>query len=603
MANFLRVLYVCLGGAISSLFLVACGSSGNSVDTIPQNTGTDGSSTSTPTPTSTPLATGNNSLIKSNQLGFYPNGNKVIVVPETTSSNFTLLSESGEQAFQGQLSETNTWPHSNEAVRLADFSDYTTTGNYRLHIDGMPDSNTFKIDANVHAELNRAALKAFYYNRAGMAISAPYAGEWIRSAGHPDTDVKVHASAATVERPTGTRISSPMGWYDAGDYNKYIVNSGISTYTMLAAYEHYPAYYRAQDVGIPESGNALPDILDEALWNIRWMLTMQDPNDGGVYHKLTTLRFSGQIIPSEADAQRYVVQKSTAAALNFAAVMAVASRVLVEFEDTLPGLSEQCRTASLNAWQWAKANPNVAYRQPSDVFTGEYASAGYSDEFAWAAAELYITLKDDSYYQDFTQYRAEPSTPSWGNTMALGYVSLLHHAQSLSDVADLPSVRTSFLNTANNLRDSAANSAFGIAMGRSASDFVWGSNAVALNQSIVLIQAFRVTDDRSYLNAALTNMDYIMGRNGVGISFVTGFGHSSPMDIHHRPSSADNITAPIPGFVAGGPHSGQQDGCSYPSALPAKSYLDDWCSYSTNEIAINWNAPLVYVSGALEVEF
>ncbi|WP_086930473.1 glycoside hydrolase family 9 protein [Agarilytica rhodophyticola] len=606
--KFLRVLCLYLVGVVLSMLLNACGSGGNSRDTASSETGATSStpaptSTNTPTPSSTPAANIGNGLIKLNQLGFYPNANKVAVVPANATNNFALFNENGEQVFQGQLGTVNTWPHSDESVRLADFSGFNTAGNYRLRIDGIPDSDTFKIDDNVHRLLNSAALKAFYYNRAGMAISAPYAGDWSRTAGHADTEVKIHASAASELRPTGTRITSPMGWYDAGDYNKYIVNSGISTYTLLAAYEHYPDYYRTQNNNIPESGNPLPDILDEVLWNLRWMLTMQDPNDGGVYHKLTTLRFSGQVLPQDADAQRYVVQKSTAAALNFAAVMAVASRIFSEFETHLPGLSEQCRTAALNAWQWAKNNPEVAYRQPSDVFTGEYASAGYRDEFAWAAAELYITLNDDSYYQQFTQYRAEPSVPSWGYTVALGYMSLLHHAQRLSGVADIASIRTSFLSFADDLRNGVNSSAFGIVMGREASEFVWGSNAVALNQSMMLIQAFRDSGERSYADAALTNMDYILGRNGVGISFVTGFGTRSPLAIHHRPSAADSVAAPIPGFVAGGPQPGQQDGCSYPSALPAKSYLDDWCSYSTNEIAINWNAPLVYVSGALEVIF
>ena len=95
-----------------------------------------------------------------------------------------------------------------------------------------------------------------------------------------------------------------------------------------------------------------------------------------------------------------------------------------------------------------------------------------------------------------------------------------------------------------------------------------------------------------------------MGRNPLGRSMVTGVGTKPPMHPHHRPSEADGIDAPVPGFISGGPNPGQQDkaGCPvpYPSKMPALSWLDHYCSYASNEIAINWNAPLVYVSAALQ---
>lgn len=91
-----------------------------------------------------------------------------------------------------------------------------------------------------------------------------------------------------------------------------------------------------------------------------------------------------------------------------------------------------------------------------------------------------------------------------------------------------------------------------------------------------------------------------MGRNGTSYAFVTGYGDKTPMNPHHRPSGADGVEAPVPGLIAGGPNPGQQDGCSYPSDIPDQSYVDDYCSYASNEIAINWNAPLVYLGNALE---
>ncbi|HEX7028403.1 MAG TPA: glycoside hydrolase family 9 protein [Gammaproteobacteria bacterium] len=543
--------------------------------------------------------------IRLNQLGFYPDSKKIAVVTGGSANTFSVLSADalGER-FSGTLSDSRQWAYSNENVRLADFSALTSPGRYRVRVEGFEDSPVFEITDGVYGDLAKASIKAFYYNRSGTALDAQHAGQWARAMGHPDTDVRVHASAASPpDRPEGKSISSPEGWYDAGDYNKYIVNSGISTYTLLAAYEHFSDYYNDLELNIPESGNNLPDILDEALWNIRWMLTMQDPGDGGVYHKLTTQNFAGFVMPDQATATRYVVQKSTSAALNFATVMAVANRVLAAFDGELPpDFAEDCLAAAVEAWNWAVDNPSVAYLQPPDIHTGAYAFGGdtFADEFAWAAAELYLATSDPNYYDAFIDYRSAANVPSWGFVDALPWVSLAFHIDRVPS-AEQAGINASILAVANELLDSYTASAYGTAMGVTAGDFVWGSNSIALNQGLMLIQAYRINGSPSYLEAAQANLDYILGRNATGYSFVTGYGDVSPQNIHHRQSAADGIAVPVPGFVVGGPQSGQQDGCDgYPSNLPARSYIDNVCSYSTNEVTINWNAPLVYLSGALE---
>src|SRR5690606_6455881 len=103
--------------------------------------------------------------------------------------------------------------------------------------------------------------------------------------------------------------------------------------------------------------------------------------------------------PHQGTAPRYVVQKGTGAALNFAAVMATASRVMADYEQAFPGKSAQMLSAAEAAWQWAQANPQIPYQQPSDIHTGGYGDGNFADEFAWAAAELYITTGNDSYYE------------------------------------------------------------------------------------------------------------------------------------------------------------------------------------------------------------
>ena len=542
--------------------------------------------------------------IRLNQLGFLPDAQKLAVVPGVAASSFTVVDTSdNSQVLSGNLTETATWEPALELVKLADFSSLTKPGTYKLQVAGVDDQPTFSIAANAYDALNAAAIKAYYYNRASTALLAANAGVYARAAGHPDTLVKVHASAATPSRPEGTIISAPKGWYDAGDYNKYIVNSGITTYTLLAAFERFPVYFTAQNLNIPESGDAVPDLLNEAMWNLEWMLAMQDPNDGGVYHKLTSKGFSGFVMPEADTSERFVVQKTTAATLDFAAVMASASRVYANYETSFPGVSAKMLAAAKSAYAWAKANPAVYYTQPSDIQTGEYGDGNVTDEFAWAAAELYISTKDDAYYTALDLPAMTAAVPGWGNVQSLGLVSLAHHLGDLTAAADTTLIKSKLDSLAAGIAAKKTTSAFGVSLEKG--DFFWGSNSGALNQAMMLLEAYQLdTTKHAYLDSAQSLFDYVMGRNPTEYSFVTGFGTQSPLHIHHRPSSADGIDAPIPGFVAGGATLDGTYDCgaaSYPSPLIAKSYLDNECSYSTNEIAINWNAPLVYVSAALEV--
>lgn len=542
-------------------------------------------------------------LIKLNQIGYLPGSAKVAVVPNVDAAGFAVVNAGTDTvALRGTLGPAAVYSAAGETVRLAAFSDLVAPGRYQLRVAGLPDSAPFIVGADVYQALNAAAIKAYYFNRAGMALSEKNAGIFARKAGHPDTRILVHESAASAARPAGTVISSPKGWYDAGDYNKYIVNSGITTYTLLAAYEDFPAVYKAQQLNIPESGNGIPDILNEALWNLDWMLTMQDPADGGVYHKLTDKVFDGMVMPERATQPRYVVQKSTAAALDFAAVMATASRVLAPYDKQLDGAPARMLAASKAAWQWAQSHPAVYYRQPKDIRTGEYGDTDVSDEFAWAAAELYISTGDDAYYKAMRAPSVQATVPSWSDVRGLAWMSLARHRKQLGAAADQALIATRIDGLASTLAKAWKTSAYGIAM--QTPDYIWGSSAVALNQSMMLLQGYRLNGERAYLQAAQSGLDYALGRNATDTSFVTGFGTRSALHPHHRPSVADGIAAPVPGFLVGGPQPGQQDKgdcrAKYPSALPAKSFLDDDCSYASNEVAINWNAPLVYVSAAIQ---
>ncbi len=553
--------------------------------------------------------------VRLNQIGFYPSGPKTAIIVDDKAEIFQLVPVGSKEAvFTGTLKKMGTWVYSAENVSKADFSKFTKEGSYTLVVPGVGSSYPFDIKMNVHALPAKASLKFYYYQRASIPLEEKFAGPiFARKAGHPDNEVVVHASAATEKRPENTVISSPKGWYDAGDYNKYIVNSGISTYTLMNLYENFPKYFDTLNLNIPESGNKVPDLLDEVLWNLRWMITMQD-EDGGVYHKLTNANFDGSVMPDAATNKRYVVMKSTAASLDYAAVMAQASRVYKKHNKTF---ADSCLKSAVKAYLWAKKNPGKLYNQPMmnakfnpDIQTGAYDDGNLTDEFQWAAIELWVATGKLGYFEDANvelTIRNGFGLPGWANVNTLGLYTIAKlQASDFPEQKEIITlVKDKIISMANEYKDYASNvSQFGIPMGMSSGDFGWGSNSFAANESMLLMQAYLLTNDGGYMDAAIANLDYLLGRNGTNYSYFTGYGEKSTRNPHHRPSESDGVEAPVPGMLSGGPNPGQEDGgnCGgkYVSKLPAKSFIDDKCSYASNEIAINWNAPFAFTILSIE---
>jgi endoglucanase len=551
-------------------------------------------------------------VIQLNQLGFYSSAPKIAVLTApTNATKFHVVNlASKDTVYTGSLSETIQSKYSSTQTHIADFSAYTKPGNYIIQVDTLAPSYPFSIGFNSNHSAAVGLLKGYYFIRSSIPLEKKYAGKWARPAGHPDTAVLIHSSAASQQRPEGTIISTPGGWYDAGDYNKYVVNSGISTGTLLSSYEDFHAYFDTLKDNIPESNNKLPDVLDEALYNIRWMLTMQDPNDGGVYNKCTNAAFDAMVMPGVTKLPRYVVQKGTAATLDFAAVMAQAARITKHFKKELPGFSDSCLHAAEFAWQWALNNPSLAYNQDANnrkykpvITTGGYGDFRFTDEWFWAASELLSTTQDQQYVAEVQKGMQQKFTlASWGDVEALGCYSLLRNKQSLKHITALnfTAIGDSVVRFADSLLNNGGNKAFATIMGQSKRDFIWGSSAVAANQGVALINAYLLTKNKKYVDAALTNLDYLFGRNATGYCFVTGFGSKPTMNPHHRPSVADGILDPVPGLLAGGPNPGRQDHAIYKFTEPETAYSDTDAAYASNEIAINWNAPAVYLANAIE---
>jgi endoglucanase len=547
-----------------------------------------------------PVDEGNYSeQIRVNQIGYYPGASKkAVIVNGNGTLDFHLVNaKTKKTVFHGKLSEEITWELAGENVQVADFSSITDEGEYLIYIEELGHSYPFKIESNVLNDVFLGSVKAMYYQRMGMPLEEKYAGKWHRQMAHPDDSIAFHSSSG---KEAGF-LNSPGGWYDAGDYNKYVVNGSFPLGQFYLLQEHYPNIISDGDLQIPESGNGISDFLDEMKYEMDWLLTMQD-DDGGLFHKLTALNFEPMVMPHEAKSQRFVVGKGTAATLDFAACAAQASRI---FKNTDAAYAKKCLIASERAYAWALEHPNVEFLNPEGVSTGQYGDKDFEDEWFWANAELYISTQNEKYLNGLTEnafnFEFVPGD-NWTKFMRfMGMFTLIDNSKALPEEI-YGQIKTGILQTADELEKRTQE----LDYFQPLDDFQWGSNSDVLNVALLISQAYRLDPKPGYLVAVQNAADYVLGNNATGYSFVTGFGHKTPMFIHHRQSEADGIDEPVPGLIAGGPNFGKQDtvdGVVYPeNAAPMQSWVDQEPSYASNEICLNWNAPLTYVLGFLEQE-
>ena len=551
--------------------------------------------------------------IRLNQVGFHPQQEKTATIDvcstDAAPSSVLILSEAGDTVWTGIASSTMLNSVSGKPRQLVDFSSLTTPGTYTMLANEL--SAKLTIAERPYRFLTRQALRAFYHQRTAMPIEEPFAEGYARAAGHPDNHVLVHPSAATAERPANTVIASPGGWYDAGDYNKYIVNSGYTMGVFLMAYEQQSAYYDTLSLNIPESALRVPDMLAEAMYNIRWMLSMQD-TDGGVYHKLTNPEFEGFIRPDECQKPRYVVLKSTAATLDFAATMALAARVYAPYEDVYPGFVVEATKAALRAYAWAQANPAIYYDQNAmneqhtpAIITGAYDDYDVQGEFYWAATELYLLTRDNQYRDAALAYCPAAYTPAvWGDVAELASIEWMLHPKGVEMfAAEKQAALLSYLQAY--LDEAESISVHRSPYGNREEDFFWGCNSEGCCwRGVQCLYAYRLTGEEKYLVNAERCLNHILGQNATGYCYVTGFGSKPTKDPHHR-LSYSHPKGTLPGFLAGGPNRMRQDaetdGVRYPKNVSAdESYLDFQPSYASNEVTINWNVTLFALTAGLD---
>ena len=531
-----------------------------------------------------------------NQTGYLPTANKEFFTTTAADSFHIVSFGTSAIVYRGaiSISKTNDGA-SGTTVYRGDFTEFSREGMYSIITSAHDTSEPFLIDEQVFNPVAAKALKGFYYQRCGMALTSSYAGLYAHPACHMNDGI-FHRTTDT----TGKKVSIG-GWHDAGDYGKYIVNAGISVATLLMAYESFPSKFSSDRTDIPESGNGIPDILDESRYEIRWMMTMQHWN-GGVYCKLTREQFSRFMMPQKDTTTRYLYRISSAATGDFAAVCARAARIFAPFDKQF---ADSCLHAARSAWEYLHAHPRIVpergFRNPDGTATGEYGDRVDSDERLWAATELYATTGEEEYNTYFLQHTPAPAivrSMSWSNVQTMANLTYLFSSNSpMSPIMD--TLRASLLSYAAALHVKIAQDGFHVAI--QPGEYRWGSNSEVLNRAILLIYAFEVDHDPAFLTDARSQLNYILGCNINDICFVTGIGTNHVMHPHHRPSASDGIAEPVPGLMAGGPNQFLQDSVlqsRYTFSTPAaRCYIDHRESYASNEIAINWNAPLVFVAG------
>jgi endoglucanase len=558
-----------------------------------------------------------------NQVGYLPGAAKVATVKSGAKEPqaWRLLDASGKPVAEGKTTPFGRDAASGDDVQLVDFSAFKTPGQgYRLEV-GAEQSFPFDIGKGVYSQLKYDALAFFYQNRSGIEIRADLVGDpsLARPAGHlSDKSVKCAKTAGC-----DYSLDASGGWYDAGDHGKYVVNGGISAWTLLNQYERAvavgtsSAQFGDGKLRVPEKSNGAPDLLDEARWELEWLLKMQVPAGkplaGMAHHKLHDVSWTALATAPHEDRQTRVLFKpSTAATLNLAATAAQGARLWKSID---PAFSAKCLKSAETAWAAARANPKLLAAKEIDG-GGAYDDAKVDDDFYWAAAELLATTGKPE-YRKFVEGSAlhrrlrmdaggHTSTMNWAETDALGSISLA--VAKGVDAGLQAHARKLLVGGADRYLEIIAKQGYRTPLEPAAGNrYVWGSNSFVINNLIVVALAYDFTKQQKYLDGVATGMDYLLGRNPLGQSYVTGYGEKALQHPHHRfwakQANAAYPSAP-PGILSGGPNSNIDDPYAKAAGLkgcaPEKCFVDHIEAYSVNEITINWNAPLAWVSAWLD---
>ena len=574
--------------------------------------------------------------ILTNQVGYFTGRAKraTLLCDSKEPVDFEVIDDGGKSVFSGKSEYYGYDGDSGDTVHIIDFTGLDKTGTFHIEASNGAVSRDFSVGGSeIYSSLLYDSLNYFYQNRSGIAIESQYitSGDknaLARAAGHPSDTAEIEQTWG-YSGSSGT-IDVTGGWYDAGDHGKYVVNGGFSLWLMQNQYETALKYgfedvYADGTMYLPECNNGYPDLLDEARWEMEWMFSMIV--DSGeykdmLYHKAHDEKWTALgIAPADDTMKRIVKPPTTAATLNFAACAAQAARLWKGLDDEF---SQKCLTAAEASYKAAKAHPDMYAPLDESVGGGAYGDTDAKDEFCWAACELYVTTGDKSYLDDAKATGFFLQMPvalgggesvdtvgsfDWGNTAALGTLSIA----LCTDGSEAEEAKANIITAADYYIDLENNQGYGLPYGQSTlsyndSDkgYIWGSNSFVADNSIVIAYGYLLSGEDKYLDGVIGGVDYLLGRNAMDQSYVTGYGTHATENPHHR-YWANLIDESFPkapcGVLAGGPNSGMQDplvqgsGWKKGQIAPQKCYLDHIEAWSVNECTINWNASLAWITG------
>ncbi|WP_433204430.1 glycoside hydrolase family 9 protein [Dactylosporangium sp. CS-047395] len=547
--------------------------------------------------------------VRVNQVGYLPDGPKraTVISDSAQPLPWQLKDNAGKVVASGESEPRGMDASSGQQTHVVDFSSYRGTGHtYTLEVDGKA-SLPFDLDPKAYRQLSIDALSFYYPQRSGIAIDDAIAPGYGRKAGHTADTPGAGDTKVPCQPGTGCNYTLDVtgGWYDAGDQGKYVVNGGISVAQLMSSYERSPKAAEARGLRLPEHGGKTPDVLAEARWELDFLTKMQvpagEPLAGMAHHKVTDAAWTGLPTDPAADTQqRQLHAPSTAATLNLAAAAAQGARV---FEPYDKDYSKKLLKVAETAYAAAKAHPMMYAPDSDSTGGGAYGDSDVSDEFYWAAAELYITTGQKAYATAVTSSPMHKSDVfaapfDWRATAALGRLDL---ATVDNKLADRDRVRQSVVDGADRYLKTMDGQAYGQPYAPAAG-YDWASNSQILNNLAVVGTAFDLTGKAKYRDGVLSGLDYILGRNALNQSYVTGYGEKASKNQHSR-WYAHQLDPKLPnpprGTLAGGPNSQLQDevaSAALKGCKPQLCYMDDIQSWSTNELTINWNASLAWVS-------
>jgi len=526
--------------------------------------------------------------VKLNSVGFLPDHVKRATLSggESDGTFRVLRASNSEVVYEGTASAALDSAETLESgVRTLDFSDFTEEGEFLVDAPGVGRSPRFRIARDVYTDVVRVLMLGLYGQRCGEAVHLEHDGEEFEHGEcHTEDAWLDHYGRADEKQPT------LYGWHDAGDYGKYTNNGSFALGMMLLAWQQFQPALERLELEIPEKGGAVPDFLDECKFQLDWLLGMQ-LEDGSVADRVTTENFDGPVSPEGSLARRRLSPATTTATADFVAVVARAARA---FEPYDAELAASYAEAAARGWAYLMATPDDT-TPGNDIrgqFTGGYWSAD-DDDRGWAAAEIWELNGDVTALAEFednvVSVRMNPYF-DWPDMWNMGLFTYLLSAREGKSAEVVTSLTESLNTNAGALKSYAEAHPYGRPV---SSQYWWGINGVIARSAMHLSVANVLAPDPTNKNTIALGLDHLLGRNYYGRSYVTGIGYDPPREPHHRPSQADTATPPWPGLLVGGPSEGTD---ATPVAL---AWHDDSEDYRSNEIAINWNAAMIYAAAAM----